>query len=209
MRFQPGQSGNPAGRPPGSLNRMTLAVEAAMAEDAEEVVASIRDRAKNGEPAAMRLYMDRVLPTGRNRPLAIELPVVKTPDDAEAALAAVTGELAAGNLTIAEFSALIAAVDRMVRVAERVWNFRRSRRYAAARDAILLGSDDEKAAPLDDLQSEETEAQEAPQTPEKPPAPLYSPVNSGTSAAAERAGTTTGREEAVRESTAPPLPLAA
>jgi hypothetical protein len=179
-----------------------------MAEDAEEVVASIRDRAKNGEPAAMRLYMERVLPTGRNRPLAIELPVIKTPDDAEAALAVVTGELAAGNLTIAEFSALIAAVDRMVRVAERVWNFRRSRRYAAARDAMLLGSDDEAVA-TDGRQAGQSEAPEAPQAPEKPPAPLYSPVNWGTPAAAEGAGATPGREEAVRESAAPPLPLAA
>jgi hypothetical protein len=29
MKFQPGQSGNPAGRPPGSLNRKTLALAAA------------------------------------------------------------------------------------------------------------------------------------------------------------------------------------
>lgn len=106
MRFQPGQSGNPAGRPPGSLNKKTLAIEAAMAEDAEEVVRSIGERAKNGEAAAMRLYLDRMLPTGLNRPLAIELPVIKTPDDAEAALAVVTGELAAGNLTINEFQPL-------------------------------------------------------------------------------------------------------
>jgi len=208
MRFQPGQSGNPAGRPPGSLDRKTLALEAAMADDAEEVVASISNRAKNGELAAMRVYLDRVLPTGRNRPLAIELPVIKTPDDAEAALAEVTGEIAAGNLTINEFSALIAPVDRIVRVAERVWNFRRSRRYAAAHDAVLLGSDGETAA-VDDRQTSQTEAPEAPQTTEKPAAPLYSPVNSEVPAEPERAGTGAEREDGGRESTAPPLPLAA
>jgi hypothetical protein len=64
MRFQPGQSGNPAGRPAGALNKKTLAVEAAMAERAEEIVNNVMDRAKNGESAAMRLTMDRLAPTG-------------------------------------------------------------------------------------------------------------------------------------------------
>lgn len=209
MRFQPGQSGNPAGRPLGSLNKKTLAFEAALAEDAEEVAESVRQRAMNGEPAAMRLYFDRMMPRGLDRPLPIELPVIKTPDDAEAALAVVTGALAAGNLSVREFSALIAAVDRMVRVAERVWNFRRSRRYAEARDAILLGSADENTARDDERETGQNEAPEAPQTPAKPDAPLYSPVNSGMPAAAEKAGITSGREGAVEESTAPPLRRAA
>src|SRR5689334_4846185 len=107
MRFEPGQSGNPAGRPPGSRNKKTLALEAAMDERAEEVVTSMLDRAKNGEPAAMRLAMERLAPTGRNRPIAVELPVIKTPQDAELALSVVTDELAAGNLTISEAAALV------------------------------------------------------------------------------------------------------
>jgi hypothetical protein len=176
-----------------------------MAERAEEVVESIRDRAKNGEPAAMRLYLERVLPTGRNRPLAIELPVIETPDDAQAALAVVTGELAAGNLTVSEAAALVALVDRMLRVAERVWNFRRSRRYAAARDAVLLGSAHAKGL----VDQAQTGNAETPDIPEEPAAPLYSPVNSGIVAEAERAGTRAGREGGARESTAPPLPRAA
>ena len=125
------------------------------------------DRSKNGEPAAMRLVTDRLLPTGRNRRVAIELPVIKTSEDAELALAVVTDELAAGKLTIAEASALIALVDRMLRVAERMWAFARTRRYDAKRDAILL---DEAEASKDSA--------EMPQPAEKPGAPLYSPVNS-------------------------------
>jgi hypothetical protein len=209
MRFQPGQSGNPAGRPLGSLNKKTLAFEAALAEDAEEVAESVRQRAMNGEPAAMRLYFDRMMPRGLDRPLPIELPVIKTPDDAEAALAVVTGELAAGNLSVREFSALIAAVDRMVRVAERVWNFRRSRRYAEARDAVLLGSADENTARADQRETGQNEAPEAPQTPAKPAAPLYSPVNSAIPAAEGRQAATAGGETRMREDTAPPLPRAA
>src|SRR5262249_24824710 len=138
MRFQSGQSGNPAGRPPGSLNKKTLEAQEAMIERAQEVIDSIVDRAKNGESAAMRAAMERLVPAGANRRVAIDLPVIKTPEDAELALSVVTDELSAGTLTIAEASALVNLIDRMLRVAERMWNFARARRYGAKRDAILL-----------------------------------------------------------------------
>ena len=64
MTFQPGQSGNPAGRAVGSRNKKTLAVEAALFDHAQELVQDLVRRAKNGEPAAMRLCMERILPSG-------------------------------------------------------------------------------------------------------------------------------------------------
>jgi hypothetical protein len=170
MRFQPGHSGNPAGRPPGSLNKKTLALEDAFAEHAEEIVANVIDRAKAGEPAAMRMCMERMVPTGRNRPLAIDLPAIDTPDDARDALAVVTAELAAGNLTVAEASSLVTLVDRMLRLAERIWKFETVRRDAARREAVLFPADDQAAAAAAEA--------EAAQTADEPAAPLYSPVNS-------------------------------
>src|SRR5712691_1165149 len=77
MHFTPGQSGNPAGRPPGARNKRTLALEALFNAEAEETVKEIIERAKRGEPAAMRLCMERAVPTGRNRPLAIALPPIE------------------------------------------------------------------------------------------------------------------------------------
>jgi hypothetical protein len=208
MRFQPGQSGNPAGRPPGSLNKQTLAAQEAMIERAQELIDSIMDRAKNGESAAMRAAMERLVPTGRNRRVAIDLPVIKTPEDAELALSVVTDELSAGNLTISEASALVNLIDRMLRVAERMWNYARARRYGAKRDAILL--DDE--VPSEVAASRDPEA---PETAEKPAAPLYSPVNSRVAAVGEETGGASGqggrpaRAEASDEGIAPPLPRAA
>jgi hypothetical protein len=182
MKFQPGQSGNPAGRPPGSLNKKTLAARALLEEHAEEIAQNLTDRAKNGEPTAMRLYMDRVAPTGLNRPIAITLPMVKTPEDAEAALTVVLAEFADGKLSINEFSALLTAIDRMVRLAERIWNSARNRRYAAVRDAILL-HDAEQV--FQDRPQAPTDTPGAPSTAAKAQAPLYSPVNSRTAASAE------------------------
>src|SRR5437660_7057359 len=67
MKFQPGHSGNPGGRPPGARNKKTLALEAAYEAKAEEAVNDIMERAKSGDPAAMRLCMERSVPTGRHR----------------------------------------------------------------------------------------------------------------------------------------------
>jgi hypothetical protein len=184
MRFQPGQSGNPAGRPPGSLNKKTLAANALLEEHAEEIARNLMDRAKNGEPTAMRLCMDRLAPTGRNRRVAIQLPMVRTPEDAEAALAVVMAEFADGKLTIGEFSDLLTAVDRAVRVAERIWNFARARRYAAQRDAILLGAEEQDAKG----------GAEPARTVEKPAAPLYSPVNAGVAVGARTTDKPVGGE---------------
>jgi len=209
MKFQPGQSGNPAGRPPGSLNKKTLAANAMLEERAEELVQSLMDRAKNGEPTAMRLCMDRLAPTGHNRRVAINLPKVKTPEDAEAALTVVLAELADGKLSINEFSALITAIDRIVRLAEHIWNFARNRRYAAANDAIFF-ADAEKASP--DRPQAQPGKPEAPPSPAKPQAPLYSPVNSRTAAGTEGRPASDGPDHA-RAPNAPkeerPLPRAA
>jgi Family of unknown function (DUF5681) len=120
MRFQPGQSGNPAGRPPGALNKKTLEVEAMLAQRAEASVAKIIDRADNGEPAAMRLVMDRVAPTGTSRPLPFELPPVDTPDDVAAAARAVLQAMAEGAIAPREAVNLLAVVAAAARIAERV-----------------------------------------------------------------------------------------
>jgi hypothetical protein len=206
MQFQPGQSGNPAGRPSGSLNKKTLAAQAVIEERAKELTTDLIDRAKNGDLTAMRLCMEQFLPTGRNRRVPIELPVIKTPGDAELALTVVTDELAAGNLSISEASALVGLIDRMLRVAERMWNFERNRRYGAKRDAILL----------DDEETPKATA-ETPQTAEKPRAPLYSPVNPGVAhgaaPAAGEAGAAGTREGGAPHAPGPhedtPLPRAA
>jgi hypothetical protein len=127
MQFQPGQSGNPAGRPPGSRNRKTLAFEAAYEDKAEQAVQDIMERAKGGDPAAMRLCMERAVPTGRNRRLAFALPRIKTPEDAEAAIEVVMDALAEGVLTLAEVSELLRLVERLLGLAETILKVKKLR----------------------------------------------------------------------------------
>jgi hypothetical protein len=193
MRFQPGQSGNPAGRPAGSLNKNTVALDEAFAASAQEILADITARAKNGEPAAMRMCMERMLAPRRDRTVAIELPVIKTPEDAELALTVVTDELAAGKLTIAEASALVTLIDRMLRLAERMWKFEQARREAAG---------GEQAAPEAD-----TETPTPSESAAKPGAPLYSPVNSGVPAGADAGAASPARESGGQQAPGQDAPL--
>lgn len=58
MTFQPGQSGNPAGRPKGSCNR-----QLAMLRDAvEKVLPLVVERAMNGDEEAQKLILEKGLP---------------------------------------------------------------------------------------------------------------------------------------------------
>jgi uncharacterized protein DUF5681 len=194
MKFQPGHSGNPAGRPPGSRNKKTIALEEAFAEHGEEILKDVVARAKEGQDTPLRLCMERMLARKRERAIAIALPAIETPEDARAAVAVVTAELAEGNLTISEASGLIALIDRMVRLAERIAKMEQVRAEAEARVRMR-----EARAAQEEREEEEAQAlaqrmrdaiaaraarERAQQAPPAAPtaagleAALYSPVNS-------------------------------
>jgi hypothetical protein len=212
MQFQPGQSGNPAGRPPGSRNKKTLAVEAAFDERAEEILNDVIGRAKEGEKTAMRLCMERILAPKRERAITIDLPVIETAGDAREALLVVTAELSAGEITIGEASKLVALIDRMVRMIERVANLEQKQRdEEIRRDAMrriaeqMLG----REIPVEQEQQEE-EARQAPEAGFAAEPSLYSPVNSQNHDAAD--GPDAARElgrRAPHRSEGPPLARAA
>ena len=65
--FEKGRSGNPAGRRPGSRNKATLAAAALLAGESEALTRTAVDLALAGDPTAMRLCIERVLPPCRER----------------------------------------------------------------------------------------------------------------------------------------------
>jgi hypothetical protein len=110
MPFQPGQSGNPAGRQRGSRNKHTIIAEKLLDDRADDVTTAAIARAIAGDPAALRACMDRIAPRARHRPLDFALPPLVTLADTPVAIAAIAQGLATGELDRDEAAALMRAV---------------------------------------------------------------------------------------------------
>src|SRR5215204_3489621 len=102
MPFEPGKSGNPEGRPKGARNKITLAVEQLLDSEAEALTRKAIELAKNGDLAAIRICLDRICPTRKDRHVSFALPAIETPADAVRASAAIVAAVADGELTPSE-----------------------------------------------------------------------------------------------------------
>ena len=109
--FEKGRSGNPPGRRPGSRNTATLAAAALHAGEAEALTRTAVEFALAGDPTAMRLSIERILPPCRERAVKFTLPPIESTDDISAAMQAVTTALARGDITPGE-AATIAGWSR-------------------------------------------------------------------------------------------------
>jgi hypothetical protein len=115
MPFQPGQSGNLAGRPLGARNKATLVAEMLLQGEAEEITRKVIEQAKGGDVSALRMCLDRLAPRSRHRTIAIELPELKTAADAASGIATVAARIAAGEITPHEGGEVARVIDAFVR----------------------------------------------------------------------------------------------
>lgn len=78
-RWKPGESGNPAGRKPGSGK--AAALRASLADEIPGILDALVKRAAAGEVQAARLLLERALPaiSSRDRAALIRLPASGTP----------------------------------------------------------------------------------------------------------------------------------
>ncbi len=113
MRFKPGQSGNPAGRPPGSRNKRTIATEKLLGPNGEQFAQLVLKLAEMGHPVATRMWMDAVLRRARHP--AFPLPPMRTAKDRLDAMNLLLQGVADGELTPAQASRLSAKVKRAPR----------------------------------------------------------------------------------------------
>jgi hypothetical protein len=111
MTFQPGQSGNPNGRPHGSRNKTTRAIEALLDGEAESITRKAIELAKSGDGPALRLCLDRIAPSRKDRPIVFDMPQLKTAADAVSAASAIVSAVASGELTPGEASEVAKAVN--------------------------------------------------------------------------------------------------
>ncbi|MBV8752682.1 MAG: hypothetical protein JO328_07470 [Hyphomicrobiales bacterium] len=122
-------------------NAPTLAAEALLFEHAQELVNDLVTRAKRGEPAAMRIAMERILPVGRGRPLPVELPPVRSAEDAQVAAGVIMDALKEGALSAREAVDLINVVGALTWLTGALEYIKKVARTEVAKSAHTLGLD--------------------------------------------------------------------
>jgi hypothetical protein len=112
-RFKKGESGNPAGRPSGSVNRNLRTLRDA----AEDILPDVIERAKNGDAEAQRLILDRGLP--RLRPVTLPEPLSLPQGNFAEQVKSLMTLIATGDLspsTAAEIAGVISTAARVEEV---------------------------------------------------------------------------------------------
>ncbi len=76
--FEKGRSGYPGGRRAGSRNKKTLAAMALLEGEAEGLTRKAVELAMRGDPAALRLCLERILPPCRERAVKFAVPPIES-----------------------------------------------------------------------------------------------------------------------------------
>ena len=117
-RFQPGQSGNPAGRAKGARHKALLALDAIGAKGAQAVLRRVVQDARAGDMRAAEILLRRLWPERRGRPVTIDLPPIISGADAVKASAAIVAAAAAGSLTPDEAATIGTLIETQRRAIE-------------------------------------------------------------------------------------------
>jgi hypothetical protein len=97
--WKKGESGNPAGKKPGTRHKATLAVERLLDGEGEELTRKAIELALEGDLTALRLCLERICPPRKSRPIAIDLPDVKTCEGVSQAQTVVVQAVGEGEIT--------------------------------------------------------------------------------------------------------------
>ena len=114
-QFLKGQSGNPAGKPPGARNRATIVAEQLFDNASGEVSKEALAQALNGNSAVLRLIVTRLIGPRRHRESGFAMPLLQSAADVAPAIAAIAAAAAEGAISTAEASEMSQVVERYTR----------------------------------------------------------------------------------------------
>src|SRR5215212_8702774 len=119
MPFQPGTSGNPAGKPRGTRHKATRAVDVLLEGEAEKLTRKAIELALEGDGTALRLCLERLCPPRKDRPIRLQIGPVVSLTDLSAVQVSLVQAMAQGHLTPAEAADAAAVVERVGLALER------------------------------------------------------------------------------------------
>lgn len=119
--FKPGQSGNPAGKPRGTKNKIERPIIALMGQHAEAVAQRVIDEALQGDLQACRLVLERVSPAPKDRPINLpDMPDTRSAVGVSQAQQRILEAVAEGGITPSEGSTLTGILEARRKALETV-----------------------------------------------------------------------------------------
>ena len=107
-----------AGRPKGSRNKATVAIEGLLEGQAEALTQTAISKALGGDSIALRLCMDRIAPPMKDKPVVFPLPRMHGAMDASEAAGSVLNAVGDGTLTPIEGTRVMGLIDSYRRTLE-------------------------------------------------------------------------------------------
>lgn len=116
--WQPGQSGNPAGKPKGTRNPVLAALDAVGEANAKAILERTVTAALTGDIRAADSILSRVWPARKGRPINLTIGNVTTSAGVQSALSDVLQAMAAGQITTDEAAAVASLLETQRRAIE-------------------------------------------------------------------------------------------
>ena len=107
-----------SGRPRGSRNKATLAIESLLEGQAEALAQAAIIKALEGDSVALRLCMDRIAPAPKDHPVSFSIPKMNNAMDASEAAGSVLTAVSEGELTPIEATRVMGLIDSYRRTLE-------------------------------------------------------------------------------------------
>jgi len=107
-----------SGRPRGSRNKATLAIESLLEGQAEALAQAAITKALQGDSVALRLCMDRIAPPPKDAAVTFSMPTMSNALDAAEAAGNVLRAVSEGELTPLEATRVMGLIDSYRRTLE-------------------------------------------------------------------------------------------
>ena len=107
-----------SGRPRGSRNKATLAIESLLEGQEETLTQTAVKQALKGDSVALRLCMERIAPAPKDQPVSFNLPKMNNALDATEAAGSVLRAVSEGDLTPIEAARIMGLIDSYRRTLE-------------------------------------------------------------------------------------------
>jgi len=107
-----------SGRPKGSRNKATIAIESLLQGQAEALTQIAVAQALEGDSIALRLCMERIAPAPKDQPVSFSLPKMHNALDASVAAGSVLNAVSDGELTPIEATRVMGLIDSYRRTLE-------------------------------------------------------------------------------------------